>query len=153
MSRQCKRPDRLSARGIATVEFALMLLPLVLLLAFPLLFGRIFYQYEIARKAAHDAARYMASVPQADIKSPVRAPMEAAFAEAMAAAATAALDQPPTITVQCAGNPCIGTLPTTVRVLIQLRLDDPVFKQLTGDVTGDFGLLLDADVRMPYVGQ
>lgn len=55
-------------RGLATVEFALVLLPLVLLLAATADLGRAFYTFDSLTKAARSAARYLAlaNPPDAD---------------------------------------------------------------------------------------
>ncbi|WP_179400626.1 TadE/TadG family type IV pilus assembly protein [Burkholderia guangdongensis] len=46
-------------RGVAAVEFALVLIPLVLLVTGVAEFGRAIYQYETLTKATRDAARYL----------------------------------------------------------------------------------------------
>lgn len=46
-------------RGVAAVEFAIVLIPLVTLLAGVAEFGNAIYQYEALTKATRDAARYL----------------------------------------------------------------------------------------------
>ena len=53
-------------RGIAIVEFALVLLPLVLLLALTADLGRAFYTFDTLTKATRGAARYLALVDSSD---------------------------------------------------------------------------------------
>lgn len=49
----------MSQRGVAAVEAALLLIPLVILLLGIAEFGRIFYQYNTIAKATRDGARYL----------------------------------------------------------------------------------------------
>jgi Flp pilus assembly protein TadG len=62
--RPCRRPAPASRgqRGIAIVELALVLLPLVLLLSLTADLGRAFYTFNTLTKAARGAARYLALV-------------------------------------------------------------------------------------------
>ena len=58
-SRACPAPRR-GQRGVAIVELALVLLPLVLLLSATADLGRAFYTYDTLLKAARGGARYLA---------------------------------------------------------------------------------------------
>jgi hypothetical protein len=66
--RPCRRPAsaRRGQRGIAIVELALVLLPLVLLLAAAAEFGRAFYTYNILAQGVRGATRYLALVDNPD---------------------------------------------------------------------------------------
>ena len=143
-------------RGIAAVEFAVILPVLVAVIAGLLLFGRFCWHYTVAQKAAHDAALYLSSVPLIDMKSRARAEAVMDVARAIALAETAELNPGPngtTITVTCDSWPCDGAVvPTTIRVGIRMRLVDGVLDAFTGDYTGEEGMLLTADVSMNYVG-
>lgn len=143
-------------RGIAAVEFAVILPVLVALIAGVLLFGRFCWHYTIAQKAAHDAALYLSSVPLIDMKSRTRAEAVMGVARSIALAETAELNPGPsgaTITVTCDAWPCDGVVvPATIRVGIRMRLVDGVLDAFTGDYTGEDGILLTADVSMQYVG-
>ncbi|MCC7598735.1 pilus assembly protein [Janthinobacterium sp. FW305-129] len=60
------RPPCRAARrqgGVAAIELALILLFFMALLPFVLLFGRAFFAYTALQKGAHDAARYLATLP------------------------------------------------------------------------------------------
>lgn len=59
-------------RGVAAVELAIILPILVVLLALPFYFGRLFWHYTVAEKAAHDAALYLSSIPVTEMKSQAR---------------------------------------------------------------------------------
>ncbi|OHV94166.1 hypothetical protein AKG95_26730 [Janthinobacterium lividum] len=60
-----KPPCRASIRqdGLAAIELALIMLFFMALLPVVLLFGRAFFAYTALQKGAHDAARYLATLP------------------------------------------------------------------------------------------
>lgn len=67
-----KLPIRRSrARGVAAVEFAIVLIPMVLLATGVAEFGRAIYQYETLTKATRDAARYLSVWLPTDAAYPV----------------------------------------------------------------------------------
>lgn len=145
-------------RGAAAVEAALLMPILVVLLVFPLLLGRIFWHYAVIQKAAHDAARYLSSVPIAEMKNQIRGPHAAALARDIVNAEIAELysgsvDSPVAVNISCDDNNCDLGVPTTVTVLVGVRMYDPLFSSMTGDMVGEDGLLLRAKVVMRYVGQ
>lgn len=146
-----------SARGAAAVEMAVILPVMVLLIAFPLLFGRIFWHYAVIQSAAYDAARYLSSVPIAEMTSQTRGIRAADLAHDIAAAETAELvpgeDYIVSITVTCNDGACDVGVPATVTILVRVRMYDPFFNGFTWGVVGDEGLLLQAKVTMRYVGQ
>lgn len=144
-------------RGVAALEMALMLPLMILMLAAPLFFGRVFYHYAVAQRAAHDAALYLATAPPIDMKTPAQAANVAALAAAIVAQEIAGLHPgpyAPVVNVQCDGGQCDGfSVPATVRILIRLDLFDEVFDGYTSYLTGDSGLPLTADVTLRYVGK
>jgi hypothetical protein len=144
-------------RGIAAIELAVILPVLLAFLAFTVFYGRVFWHYTAAHKAAHDAARYFASVPQTEFKTPTRVGFAAAVAESIALQVTADLNPGPyrpNIGVLCDGFPCAGfALPTTITVVIQLGMFDTIFSQVTGEVLGAEPLPVTAAVTMRYVGK
>lgn len=154
------RSARRRQRGSAAVELALILMLLFGLLTVPLLFGRVFMHYSMAQKAAHDAARFLASVPQRDIRW---ARLDGREIGAAALARSIAHDMlgeantgmaVPTVDVYCDGDTCIGDVtPTKVQVVVRMRIYDGMFGMHTETYTGDNGLALRADVSMPYVGR
>ncbi|WP_088500434.1 TadE/TadG family type IV pilus assembly protein [Burkholderia ubonensis] len=60
-------------RGVAAVEFAFVLIPLVLLVTGVAEFGRAIYQYEALTKSTRDAARYLSTYLSSDPAYPVAA--------------------------------------------------------------------------------
>jgi hypothetical protein len=153
--------DGRKQRGVAALEFAFILPFLVLLLAVTLFFGRLFWHYTVAQKAAHDAAVILANATKLEIgttKSDLGDVEVANLAKAVAAEEIAELNPGgtrPRIDVVCgySGGPCVGAaVPGQVGVLITIRVLDIFLGGLTEEFGGRDGLLLTVDVRMPYVG-
>ncbi len=138
-------------RGIAALELALLLPLLLVLLSFPLYFGRVLWHYTVMQRAAQDAARYLSTIPLSEMKNPGRASAVTAVAAAIVNAEIAELRPgryPPQLTVLCDGAICSGfNPPATVTVNISLLMDDSLFPDSTG-----LYLPLTADVSFPYVG-
>jgi Flp pilus assembly protein TadG len=149
MSRRTPLQRRARQLGVAAVEFAVLLPLLIVLMTAPLFIGRVLWHYTVAQKAAHDAARYLATVPEAELRTPGMAPAAVAVARDIAAAELADLNlgpYPPGVTVLCDTAVCSGlALPTNVRVGIQVEMHDPF------GYAGD-GMLMTVDVQMRYMG-
>lgn len=148
------RSTRRAARGVAAVEFAIMLPILIILLSAPLYIGRVMWYYTAAQKAAHDAAQYLSTVPDAEMRSPGLISSSTAVAGDLVAAELADLNgggaYPPSVTIQCDGVSCDGYVaPTVVRVHVRMRVQDPFFGTAFG---GDEGILVSADSQMLYMG-
>ena len=145
-------------RGSINIEAAFILGILVLLFAFTLFFGRLFWYYEISQKAAHDAVRFMSTVSQVDMRTPGPGGAEAASASVARwiideeVAALKPYAYPLYIDVHCDFRTCGNGVPTTVRVSISLRLKDDIFTPLTSMFTGEDGFLMVTDVTMRYAG-
>ncbi|SIP97761.1 TadE-like protein [Janthinobacterium sp. TND4EL3] len=69
--------------GVAAIELALILLFFMGLLPFVLLFGRALLVYTALQKSAHDAARYMATMPLPQMANADAAEQGAVFARQM----------------------------------------------------------------------
>lgn len=146
--------------GVAAVEMAFFMPMLVVLFAAPLFFGRVFLHYSMAQKAAHDAARFLATAPQRDMKWVTAENEEIGSAALARAIARAELGEAntetarPAIDVFCDGETCIGdVVPARVQVIVRMRLKDMLFDGLTFGYTGDAGLSVRADVTMVYAGK
>lgn len=69
--------------GVAAIELALIMLFFMGLLPVVLLFGRALLMYTAMQKSAHDAARYMATLPLQQMTNETSANQAAAFAARM----------------------------------------------------------------------
>jgi Flp pilus assembly protein TadG len=155
-STNCHVPSR--QRGVAAVELAIILPILVVLLAVPFFFGRVFWHYSVAEKAAHDAARYLSSIPLTEMKSQARIAAVVDVSRQIYDQETAELNPgmyPPTPTFLCGSISCAGlTVPDTVRVTVQMRVFADFLTPLLGDFTDEEGgIVLTTDVTLPYVGK
>lgn len=150
-SRPARRP-----RGIAAVELALILPTLVLLLALPLFFGRALYHYQIMQRASHDAARYLASCAEVDLRSPARTADVVAAARAIVVAELdggSAGSAAPLVSISCNGGQCSGYfVPATVTVQVTDLLEDDVLPFYSYNLLGARGLPLSVTASMRYVG-
>lgn len=147
------RKQRRAGRGVAAVEFAILLPLLLILLAAPLYISRVLWHYTVIQKAAHDAALYMSTVPEAEIRTATLVAAAKNLATDLANAELADLppgDYPPVVAVECDGVPCTGySVPSLIRVNVQMRVQDPFFET---DYGGYDGILISADAQMAYIG-
>lgn len=146
------------ARGGVAVEFAVLLPVIILFVAGVLFFGRVFWHYTVAEKAAYDAVRFLAAAPAGDFRiqgaGGTEAPIAAA-ARAIVLEEISELNQGgpylPGIDIQCDGGTCFGTsVPTKVRVRVTLSIFDPFFDGVTSRFTGGAEILLYPSATMHY---
>jgi hypothetical protein len=158
-------PPRKPEGGSVAIEAAICIgFILVPIFAFVLLFGRYFWYYNVAQKAAHDAALYMANAPLTEIKS---SKGSAGFANDIITRETSDLDLDTiatmTPTALCgykvgfSADPewlnCSPTLtPIGVRAGVVLNVVDPFFSPVTNLIWGTDGVPIIARVNMSYVG-
>ena len=81
MRTACCAPRR--QEGVAAIELALIMLFFMGLLPFVLLFGRALLAYTALQKSAHDAARYLATMPLPQMANADAAEQGAVFARQM----------------------------------------------------------------------
>lgn len=152
---------RARQRGVAAIELAIILPIMMILLAVPLFFGRVFWHYTVAQKAAHDGARYMSEIPLNDMTANSLTLIGHHLAVAGEIVADEMSDlnsgpDPTVVTYSCEypfgyAN-CDGkTTPKSVRVLVRITMTDAIFPGYTSEFIGDNGLVLNAAVTMPYV--
>jgi hypothetical protein len=142
--------------GVAAVELAAILPVIILLLAFPLFFARMFMHYSVAQKAAHDGALYMANIALVEMKSDDRSLDAEAVATTLVRAELDELrpgrGSRPLVRVACDGWPCGNTTPTYVTVQVSMRMTDDIFSYFTLGAVGDDGILVRAQATARYVG-
>lgn len=147
---------RTRERGVAAVEFAVILPILIILLTFPIFFGRTFMHYSVAQKAAQDAVRYMSSISLVEMKDQDRALAAEGIARQIASAEIAELSPGSGghifVGVTCDGYPCGADVPKQVTVNVSMRMFDDYFNNLTWLAVGPDGILLRAQVTMDYSG-
>lgn len=152
------RSARHRERGSIAIEMALVITIMITLLTVPVFFARVFWYYSVAQKAAHDAARFLSTASQAELRTPGagNAPSQVArIAWEIADTETAVLNSvmdPKYIDVQCNFGTCGDGVPATVRVFIHMRMRDDMFAPYTSAFYGQDGLHLTADVTMRYAG-
>lgn len=150
-------------QGSIAIECALILPVLLMLMTTMLLLGRIFWSYTVAEKAAHDAARFLASVPIKDMR--VSTGEAAPIVSVAKQIARDELDEMKlgtiaSTTIFCYGGTpepyweeCLGfDTPLKIRVRVTVAITDPVFEQFTWWFNGGEPLLLRAVMATDYVG-
>lgn len=116
--------------GMALVELALILLFGTVLIPAVLLLGRLFWQYGVLQSAVHDAARYLATLPAAEMSNSAQAYAAQGHAQQMVvdgaqAAGMGAAVGPWAVTVQCGSFNCGAggaVLPASVTVNVQVEV-------------------------------
>jgi hypothetical protein len=151
-----KRLSGRAQRGIAAVEFAVILPVLITMLAFPVFFGRVFLHYTVAQKAAHDAAIYLSNISMIDMGDTNRARAAADVAQGIVDTEIAHLEPGhegrADVQVQCDGGPCGNDRPSEITVHVRMRVYDDFFKVFTDPVVGDHGVYLKSQFSATYVG-
>jgi hypothetical protein len=153
-----RRLFRRSSRGSVAIEMAVILPLMLALLSVPLFYARVFWFYSVAQKAAHDSARYMTSVTQAEMRTPGTGfgePKVVAVGRWIAQQELTELvpltDGIP-IDIQCEPGPCGAKVPQTVRVKVAIVLHDMLLDSMTSDIVGSTDAVLVGDVTMAYAG-
>lgn len=157
MTRLIRTPGERFQRGAAHIELAFILPVMLLMLAFCLFFGRVSWHYTAAHKAAHDAVRYLSSVPARDMSTPARLAEVVQVAQAIAQAEIDGLNPgpyPPVVTILCDGLTCDGfSIPPTIMVGVRLAMFDQTLTAVTSPFLGTTPVPLTATVSMRYVGK
>jgi Flp pilus assembly protein TadG len=157
-------------RGSAAVEFAI-LLPTVLipLLAGALFFGRFFWHYTVASKAAHDAARFVALASPTELRTQCRIAIYSDSCVSMAALNIVSKEvaelspgneNVPDVVINCDGTKCPTTsmpanLPKVISVKVDMDVDDPFLAPFTSLFRSDGGpmkVFIHATARSYYAG-
>lgn len=144
--------------GVAAIEFALLLIPLLLIVAGVIEFGRTFWYYDALTKATRDGARLMSMADKDTITSTKVAANDMVVAAANNAKVSPALASG-NVSVEClnasyAVQTCVnGTAPANVRVTIvdfNVTIGDWIpFITPTGTTT--WGATLSPSTTMRYL--
>jgi hypothetical protein len=142
-------------RGVAAIELALITVAVFWLLPFVFWFGRIFYEYNVLLKAGHQAARYMAALPAAEIGSfgASAAAMTTARQMVIDAGSGAGIDLSGIGgIIECAPDGCgtAGEVPTTIRLHFKTTAVDNQFYYFTVPLLGDQNFTFSVDITEPY---
>jgi hypothetical protein len=151
-------------KGSVAVECAIVLPMLVFLISGMLFFARVFWCYTVAQKAAHDAARFLATATPREIKPTLTGndvPI-ALVAQQIARDEVADLNPGGGIGVEVlcyVGEPaaywghCFGfDVPTKVLVRVTIPVTDPFFDPFTSMFTNGEPIILRTVMAADYVG-
>lgn len=149
------RPAR--QRGIAAIELALIMAAIAFVVPLTVALGSMFRSYAVLQNSVNAAARYLGSLPVAEIKSYDASDTAVEVVKSIVrdSAIEANLVVVPgrnATTVKCDSMPCssVGTVPATVTVSHALVLDAgdlPGLGYLTG---GGHGFLVTITSTVPY---
>lgn len=150
---------RKSEKGSVAIEMAFVLPILISLLTLMLFFARIFWVYSAGQKAAHDAARFLSTATQAEIRTGGSGFNEARYpAVARWIAQQELMDVLPmvesiAIGPLCDNVPCSTTVPQNVRVSVEISFRDEIFEDLITAYLGSPNIILKSQVELRYVGR
>lgn len=128
------RTTKNEQRGVAAVEFALILLASVFLLPVVLLFARVFYHYNVLKQATQDAANAMAATPRIEMATSSGMNAAKARSSQMVFRAIADAGIAPSselfVDLYCNGAQCIPGMPLVeVRATATFVLFDDFYRQ------------------------
>ena len=114
---------RTTQRGSVTVEMALILIVMLMIMAGVFEFSRAFWYYNALDKSTRDAARFMSAVTSIDITNSSNTASAVATAKSLALlTANGANISPPltasNIDIKCDAAACTGTKPSNITVTI-----------------------------------
>jgi len=144
--------------GSISVEIALLMLIILMMLAPITLFGRLLWYYSVAKSATMQGARLLATAPPYTYY--VSATRNAALAAATATVTTAAKSGgipesaiPSPATVLCDGVACgVNTAPSRINVTFLMTVPDNLFPNLTSEFTSSTGFVMNISTELPYSG-
>lgn len=145
-------------RGIAAVELALTIPMIALIAAYLMLFVSALHNYQVAKKATHDAARYLSSASAVEMANAGMVDAHLDVARAIIAAEMGSLinqgPNPHTVTILCGTVMCNGNVtPSAIVVTIEVPVVDVLFPLLTAAATGGQRFQMTAVTYMPFIGR
>jgi hypothetical protein len=145
------------ARGVAAVEFAIILPVIILFLAFPIFFARVLMHYSVAQRAAHDGAMILSRTAFSEARTEqfYKANLELVrtIVQDEMTDLNPGIGQSVTVGLLCDDFPCGPSVPKNIRVTVQMRMYDDNYWWATVPFVGSEGVLVTGDVRMPYMGK
>lgn len=154
--------------GSVAVEFAILLITVLIpLLAGALFFGRFYWHYTVAEKAAQDAARFVAAASPTEMKTQCSVLFYKDPCVVMAAMSLAAEEleelnpggsDAPSVSIQCDDNKCFTNkdtgAPKSISVTVSLTVQDPFLSGLTSIFNNGepISFPISATARSHYVG-
>jgi len=150
---------RKTEKGSVAVEMAFILPVLVMLLTLMLFFARLFWAYSATQKAAHDAARFLSTATQAEIRTggggfnEARYPAVARWIAQQELMDIVTWAEGITISPHCDDVQCNLTRPSTVRVRVEVGLRNDIFPSLIALYLGNSNIVLTSKVVLPYAGR
>ena len=144
--------------GASAVELALILPILVAMLGAPLTLAVYYWHYTAVQKASHDAARFLSTVPEAELRNPTLALAARAIATDIIQAELSELGSrgnDAKLTFLCGQvNQCDGlgeqATPQTITAGIQFEFRDTIFNKID---TGRYGWTIMGVATVRYAGK
>lgn len=142
--------------GIAALEFAIIFPVMILLIAFPIFYARVYMYYSVAQKAAHNSAIYLAKLPLIEMQDIAKSSAATTLTQEIVDSTIGELqagEQGVILTqINCDGGPCGSGVPGNITVQVRVRMFDEYFDYFTGPFVGEDGVHVKAKVTMQYIG-
>lgn len=151
-------------RGSVAVECAIVIPIFLFMLSGMLFFGRLFWHYTVIQKAAHDAARFLATAPLRDMMAANGADVPLALVASKIASDEIAELNPGGLvfvpSIQCfVGTPtywdskCYGDkVPQKILARVKLQVTDPFLDAYTAEFTDGNPIQIEAVMATDWVG-
>jgi hypothetical protein len=144
--------------GSISVEIALLMLIILMMLAPITLFGRLLWYYSVAKSATMQGARLLATAPPYTyyVSATRNAALAAATATVTSAAKSGGIPDsaiPLPAEARCDGVICgVSVTPSRIKMSFQLTVSDNLFPNLTSNYTSSTGFVMNVSTEVPYSG-
>jgi Flp pilus assembly protein TadG len=133
-------------RGSVAVECAIVIPIFLFMLSGMLFFGRLFWHYTVIQKAAHDAARFLATAPLRDMMAANGADVPLALVASKIASDEIAELNP-------GDSKCYGDkVPQKILARVKLQVTDPFLDAYTAEFTDGNPIQIEAVMATDWVG-